>query len=810
MVQNLRFAVRSLVHARGFAAAAILTLGVGIGATTIVYSIVDGLLLRPLPYGERAGRLVTIHSTHPTETAQTQMDDAGVSYADVVDFRAAAMGFEAIEVVGTRSVSLASDAESERVAAASVTTGLFRMLGVAPALGRDFEEADGARAGFEQVAIISDGLWKRLYASDPAVVGKSVLLNGRALTIAGVMPPRFDFPEGQQIWLPLSQERGIERDRRGGLMGVGLVRAGVSVEQAREELNSVASALAAQYPETNRSWSAHVAPMRDLFVSDGLRLGLASMFTAVALVLLAACANIAGLLVARGIGRQRELTVRAALGASRGDLVRLLLTESAMLSVLGGGAGLLIAAWGLRALMASMPEPPPLWASPAIDVRALVFTALASAACALAAGLVPALRVSRVRAAGSLTSGARSLGPSADQRRLQSLLVAAQVAMSLVLIVGAALLARSVMRLQHADAGFNPAPLASLRFYIAGDAYDDAAPRARAVARVLDNLEALPGVRAAAITGSIPADDGAAIVRIETSLMADPAEGIGASAIPVSARFWDAMGLQVDGRTFTQAEIDAPDGDVVIVSRALAARLWPGESAADRVFHVRQPEGRRAFRVIGVSPDMVYEEIGEETEQSRFVVYVPHSRTGYRYRTLAAILRVDGDPATVLQPSRAAVRGVDPAFATFDTLTMAGRRATTQWSERFMGRTFGVFAGMGLLLACLGAYGLTAYSAAQRAREIGVRLAIGATRADILRLLLTRGVRLALAGALVGLPLAALAASAMRGMLFEISPWDPALWATVPLLLVAVVLLASYLPAHRASGADPARALRAD
>ncbi|MBA3949892.1 MAG: ABC transporter permease, partial [Acidobacteria bacterium] len=234
MLQDLRFSLRSLLQARGFAVAAILTLGLGIGATTIVYSIVEGLLLRPLPFGDRSDRLVTIHSTHPTQTADGQMDDAGVSYADAVDFREAARAFEAIEIISTRSVSLASANESERVAAASVTPGLFRMLGVAPALGRDFSDADGARAGFEQVAIISDGLWKRLYASDPSVVGASVLVNGRALTIAGVMPARFDFPEGQQIWLPLRQEQGIERDRRGSFMGVALIRDGIPVRQARE------------------------------------------------------------------------------------------------------------------------------------------------------------------------------------------------------------------------------------------------------------------------------------------------------------------------------------------------------------------------------------------------------------------------------------------------------------------------------------------------------------------------------------------------------------------------------------------------
>jgi predicted permease len=453
--------------------------------------------------------------------------------------------------------------------------------------------------------------------------------------------------------------------------------------------------------------------MRDLFVSDVTRNSVATMFAAVALVLLAACANIAGLLVAR------------------------------------------------------------------------------------------------VKTAGSLGSGARSAGPTADQRRFQSVLVAAQIAVSLVLIVGAALLSRSVMRLQDADAGFDPAPLASLRFYIAGDAYDDPAARAAVIARVVDRLSALPGVAAAAVTGSIPADDGAAVVRVETDLTGDAAMGIGASVIPVNPAFWDTLGLRLgEGRTFTEAEAADPETQAVIVGRRLAARLWPGQPAVDRVFHVRDQAGRHAYRVVGVSPDLVYEELGEETEQSQLVFYVPHA--GRPYRTLAALLRVEGDPASVLQPARAAVRAVDPSFAAFDTLTMANRRNATLWGERFIGSTFGLFAIMALLLACLGTYGLTAYSAAQRAREIGVRLAIGATRPQILRLLLTRGARLAVAGALAGLPLAALAARGMRGMLYDMTPWDPVLWLSMPLVLVAAVLVASYVPAHRASGADPARALRAD
>lgn len=807
MLQDFRFSVRSLLHAPGFAAAAILTLGLGIGATTVVYSIVEGLLLRPLPFGDRSDRLVTVHSIHPTQTSMGQIDDAGVSYADVIDMRQA-RAFDGIELFATRNVSLASDRDSERVSAASVTTGLFGLLGAAPALGRDFEEADGAAIGFEQVAIISDGLWRRLYDARPDVIGRSILLNGRALSIVGVMPPRFDFPGGQQMWLPLRQEAGVHRDRRGAFLGVGLLREDVSRRQALEELNGIASALATEYPDTNRDWSAHIAPMRDLFVSASTRRSIGTMFVAVALVLLTACANIAGLLVARGVGRQRELAVRTALGAGRRDLVRLLFAESAIIAAAGGAAGLLIASWGLRALLASIYEPPPAWTTPAINGRVLLFVALASAVCAMVAGLLPALRVSRVRGAGALGSGARSVGPTADQRRFQGLLVGAQVALSLVLVAGAVLLSLSVLRLQRADAGFDPGPLASLRFYIAGDAYDDPVERARAIERVAGSLAALPSVGAAAVTGSIPADDGADTVRIDTGSGVRPDDGLAVSVIPVNPAFWDALGITLEGRTFSSTESTDADSGVAVVGRGLADRLWPAGDALERVFYVNEPSGRRAYRVIGVSSDLVYEELGEETDQSRLVFYVSHAQRPYR--TLAALLRVDGDPASVLQPARATVRSVDPAFAAFDTLTMTARRDATMWGERFMGTTFTIFAAMGLLLACLGAYGLTAYAAAQRAREIGVRVAIGATRSDILRLLLSRGTRLALAGVAAGLPLAALAARGLSGQLYDMSPWTPGVWLAVPTVIIGAVLLASFVPALRASNADPARALTVD
>jgi predicted permease len=801
MLQDLRYARRSLSRARGFAAATIATLALGIGANTVVYSIVDALILRPLPFGDRTPRIVTLHSTHPTQA--TDWDDSELSYPDLLDLRDASRSFEAIEGLTRRNVSVG---EGERVHAASVTPGLFRLLGVEPQRGRGFIDDDGALPGQESHVVISDALWRRLFGADPAIVGRGLLVNGRSLTVIGVMPPAFGFPERHDVWLPYRAPREEGRDRR-SMMAIGLVREGVTLEAARADARAAAAALAERYPDTNRGWGVHVMALRDFFVDAPTRRGLTAMLAAVALVLLVACANVASLLVARGIGRQRELGVRAALGAGRGQLVRLLLLESALLSAAGGAAGVLVASWGLDALMASMPEPPPYWAELRLDGRVLIFTAAASTLTALACGLLPALRLTRVDPSAASLPTARHHGPTKDQRRLQGSLVAGQVAAGLALLVCATLLALSAMQLQHADVGFDPRPLYSLRVYLAGDAYDRPEARAQALARVVERIDALPGVEAAAATGAIPSDDGGDAVRLVPDRAATRDDEIGAQLIPVTPQFFDtlAVGL-IEGRTFTASESESPASDVVIVNEALAARFWPGQPAAGRQLRVSAAGGVVPLRVIGVAPNLVYEELGEETAQSRLNVYVPNARAGWR--TMALLVRTSGDPAALAASLRTAVRQIDPAIAPFDMQTMAERRRMTSWGERFIGNTFGAFGLAALLLACVGAYGLTAYWAAQRTREIGVRLAIGADRRDILRLLLGRGAWLALAGVAVGTPLAIAAARGVEGLLYRVSPWDAAVWTTMPIALVLAVLLASFAPARRASRIDPALALR--
>jgi putative ABC transport system permease protein len=813
VVMDLWFAMRSLRQVPGFTLTAVLTIALGIGAHTVVYAIVDAMLLRPLPFGDRSDRLVTLHSTHATQAPDWGNSD--LSYADLLDLREQSRTLAAVEGFLERNFSVAATDDAARVPGASVTPGLFGLLGVDPLHGRMFRDDEAAEPGFEPVALISHALWQRLFGGDISIIGTPVLLNARQVTVIGVMPEGFLFPEQHQLWVPYASDRTAARANR-AFIGVGLLAPDVAMGRAAADLNRVAATLATTYPDTNRGWGVHMLTLREFHVGDTR--GVSSMLAAVALLLLVACANVAGLLIARGVSRERELVTRAALGAGRGRLVRLLLTEAFVIAVIGGVAGVVAAMWGLAVIVSTVSEAPAYWFVPRIDLRVVAATIVVTGVVTLLAGLAPAWRLSRVdvSAAGSST---RAAGASRGHRRFQRTLVTAQVAVSLVLLVGATLLARSAIELQRADPGFDTGSLLSGRFYIAGDAYDSPVARAEAVTRVVDAVMAIPGVTSVAATQSIPADDGAGTLMLRptgalagTATGADGINTMGVIAISATAGLWDTLGLSLrEGRAFTQAEVLDPLTDVVHINERLATRLWPGESALDRTLQVVNARGvvTSTVRVVGVTPNLVYEEFGETTAQSQLNVYVPYGRSGSR--TLAILARTSGDPAMYADTLRVAVRSVDPSFATFDVLTMADRRHVTTWGERFLAGTFSSFAVGALLLACLGTYGLVAYAAAQRRREVGVRVAIGATRADILALFVRGGVTTALAGATIGAPLALLTARGLdqAGLLFEVSPWDLWVWMPVPIVLMAAVILATLEPAVRASHVDPSEALRA-
>jgi predicted permease len=807
MLDDLRFAVRTLRHSPGFALAALAILAIGIGASTIVFGIIDGVVLRPLPFGERSDRLITLHSTHPTQAQD--WDDSEISYPDLVDLRESSTSLEGVEGLIWRNVSLSATAGAERVAAASITPGLFRLLGVRPLLGRDFEDGDGVAMGLETSVIISHNLWQREFGGHPDLIGKAVHVNGRQLSVIGVMPPGFAFPVVQQLWLPYRVPRTDGRDQR-TMTTIGLLRPDVTIDRATAELRTQAAALAGRYPDTNRGWGIHTMALHEYYVGASQRRALGTMMAAVLLVLLVASANVGSLMVARGVGRQRELLVRTALGARRGRLIRLLLIESVLVALAGGALGALLAAWGLDAWVATIPEPLPYWATVAVNGRVLAFTLLGALFTAAACGLLPALRASRIDLASGMQHNGRVSGAAPSQLRLQAALVAGQVASSFALLIAATLLARNTTSLMSLDVGFDAAPLLSMRLYMPATGSDELPARSRALATLVERVGQVPGVTAASATCAIPADDGGDPIRLvppDGSRTTD--REVGAQRVVLADALLDTLGLTLlEGRAFTAAEIENPAADVVIVNARLASTFWPGGSAIGREIRLIDAGAERPRRVIGVAPDLLYEEPGEETPQSQLTVYMPFAVAAHR--TMALLIRTTGDPAAPIAAIRKTIASVNPAFAAYDIMTMSDRRLFTSFGERFMGRTFSAFAMVALLLACVGVYGVTAYSAAQRTREIAVRMAIGARKSDVIRMLLARGGRIALAGCVAGLPLAIAGARLIEGELFRVSAWEPSVWGTLPACLLIAVFAASFVPAVRASFTDPAEALRQD
>jgi predicted permease len=806
MIQDVRIAFRSLAKAPGFTAAALLTLGLGIGANTVVFSLVNALLLRPLPFGEATDRIVSLHSVHPTQFPEG-WDDAEVSYADLNDVARESVLLEDVAGYLGRGFTLQED-EAIRIRGGSATPNLFDLLDVHPILGRSFREDEGALPGFESVAILSYGLWQSRFGADPSIVGKPVRVNERELEVIGVMPPRFRFPELDDIWVPYDPGEGTNRANR-YLHGVARMREGVTVTELRAELDAIADRIGRRYPETNRGWGLHALPYRELVVEPGTRLVARSLLGAVGLVLLIGCANLASLFLARGTERQREFSMRAALGAGRGALVRQLLVESVLLGALGGILGTLLALWGIDALVASFPEEQPYWFQVGLDARVVLFIVGLSLAASFLFGLLPALRVTGVDLLAAIGSG-RDGTSARRSTRGQLLLVASQVAASLGLLVGAGLMLQSFLTLTAADAGFDQRPLLTFRALLSGDVYDPVPVRVSFFREAIERIEALPGVRAASATTSVPTDDGGEPARLLTpeSPVADGSE-LGIQLIAITEGFFETLDVPlVEGRAFDRHDLEEGAGPVAILNRRLAERLWPKEAAVGREVGLVEGSGIQWLRVVGVAPDVQYEEFGEETAQSELNVYVPYSLDPSR--GMAFLVRVENDPSALAGPVRDAFRSFAPGVPLFLVRTMEEIRYFTTWEQRFFSRTFVAFALSALLLAGLGTYGLIAYRASRRVREIGVRVALGATYGEVLRMLVREGSQVAGIGLALGLPSAYLVSRVLEGLLFRVPAVNVALYLSAAVLLTVAILLASYLPARRAAQVDPMTALRQD
>ena len=800
--RNIKYAIRSLVHDAPVSAIVIACLALGIGVNATLFSVIDGVLIQPLPFAEPS-RLFVLNET----SERRGIRDAGVSYQSLRDWEERTTTFMSMAATSGSSIAVSDGGnDAERFAGALVTWDLFPILGVPPMLGRHFNANDD-RPGAEPVVMLSDEIWQRRYHADPNIVGRSLTVNGKPHTVIGVMPINFHFPENQKIWIPLGPTAEKEDRTRRYLFAFGRLKPGVTIAQARAELVSMSASLAALYPTTNDGWSATTSELSDEFIPDDVRLVLLTMMGAVTIVLLIACANVANLMLARASGRQREFCVRAALGAGRAQLIKQLMTECVLLGLASAPLGLAIAYVGVWLLDNAVPPGMvPYYIHWEISGRVIAYTMAISAATGLVFGLGPALQAGRLNLQEALRDGARGSGQSGKRARLRNGLVILEVAMALILLVGASLFVRSFLNLQSASPGFDTSPLLTARFFMTGESYATDEQKAQRVDDVMRRIEALPGVTSAFASNFVPLDAGGgsghAIVDGQTVPKGEEPTILYTAVTP---HLYKTMGLTLlKGRDFTDAE-GAGRTAVSVINETMSKKLWPGVDAVGRRFRLVETEPAEWFTVIGVAPDIRMFDMDDDTPDSS-VAYVPYRFSGFA--NIGVTIRAANDPALLSATVRNAIRESDPGLPIFSVRTMEDLRREGFWQFRLFGFMFGIFGAAALFLAGVGVYGVLSFSVSQRTQEMGVRIALGASQSAVLGLVVRQGVTLALTGVVLGLVGAFGITRVIRSLLYNVTPTDPLSFLGVAAFLGLIAVLASYLPARRATNVDPIVALR--
>ena len=809
--QDLRFGVRTLLRSPATSAVALLTLALGIGANTAIFSVVNGLLLTPLPYPD-PDRLVLILESSPAR----DIPRYGVAPPNFDDWRRQNRMFEGMAAIREHRLTLTGGETAETLQGAQVTPELFRVLGVRPALGRDFLPDEGQPGG-PRVAILSQELWRRRFGSDPGILNRQVVIDGESTAVIGVLPPGHDLPSQSQLWLPLVWD--FAPQTRGGhfLQVVGRLKAGVTQEEAQAEMETIAGRLERQYPDSNTGWTAILIPLHEVLVEE-VRPALLLLLAAVAFVLLIACANVANLLLARVASREREIAVRTALGAGRARLVRQMVTESLVLFLAGGALGLLLAVWVTRALVALYGKDLPREQEVGfgvLDGRVLLFTLGLSLATGLLFGLAPALSGSRGSFFGALKEGGRAVAGGARGRRLRQLLVVGEVAVALVLLVGAGLLLRSFARLLAVDPGFRPEGVLTAEIALPIKKFPDDARRIALTRELLGRLQAIPGVESADTVAPLPLTlyDHVRVYLVEGRPEPPPSETPTAHIRIVTPGFFRTLGVRVlGGRVFTPRDVQ-DSVPVVLVNQTMAERVWPGENPLGRRITMAGAAGRADWiwaEVVGVVADIRHQTLDQEGGAEIYVPQLQNPVGG----TLSILLKTSGDPARLAGALREAVRSVDADLPVERVRTLESLVAESLAGSRFQTVLLGLFSGVALFLAALGIYGVVSDAVVWRTHEIGIRMALGARRAEVLRLVVRQGMTLVLAGSGLGLALAVLLLwelSDRAGVyLYQGRALDPLILGTVPLVLLAVALVANWLPARRATRVEPSVALRAE
>ena len=793
-LQDLRYAARALRKSSGFTAIVAFTLALGVGATTAIFSVVNAVMLRPLPFPE-PDRLVRIWENNLERGWST----FAVSHPNFLDWRSQSRAFESLAATNNAGFTWTSKGEAEVVQGLRVTATFLPTLKISPVLGRNFRDDEDRPGGNTRVVLLGDGFWRRAFGADPTVVGRTITLNSQPHTIIGVLPPSFRWGANNDMLAPLAPDPARNRgDHR--LAVFGRVAAGRSIDRARTELAALAVRLGQQFPESNKGWGIVVNSFYDWLIPETTRRSLLVLLGAVALVLLIACVNVVNLLLARASGRQRELSIRAAMGASRLRVVRQLLLEASLIAVVAATIGIAIAFASTRLLVALGPNSVPRLDELSIDARVFVFAILVALSMMLIFAGVPAIQAARQDPQNGLRADGRSVTSGSGRRRIRAALTIGEVALSVALLIGAGLLMRSFARLQQVNPGFSVSGLMTARVNLPANAYPGSAFRRAFYERFLEDLRGRPGIEAAAISSGPPlsGDFTGGDVRLPTQTNDEAGS---ANWRLVGPGYFAALGIPIRGREFRmQDTIDGPP--VAIISAALAKKYFPNEDPLGRTLLMRSFT-EDPHTIVGVAGDV--RTFGLDADAG-FVFY--GSATQYAgWNPMSLVWR---SPVLSADTVRASLRSIDPNVPISTIESMDTLIDRSMGPRRFNLYLLGAFAAVSLALAALGLFGVMAYLVAQRTREIGVRLALGATRGEVFRLILGRGMALAAIGAAGGVGAALGLTRVMETLLFSVSRTDPITFVGVPAALILVAGLACYLPARRAMKVDPVVALRSD
>ncbi|HVG31967.1 MAG TPA: ABC transporter permease [Pyrinomonadaceae bacterium] len=804
--QDLRYGFRMLVKRPGFTVIAVLALALGIGANTAIFSVVNAVLLRPLPYKDPQ-RIVAVWETNPQLGAEMRNRNE-VAMGNFLDWRAQNQTFERMGALFYSNANLTGTGEPERLQSVVVTTDLFEVLGVQPALGRSFRPEEENVAS-PRVVVLSHGLWQRRFGSDPAVVGRNLTINGNQVTIVGVMPQGFQlqFPTSMQVemWMPMRIDTATQADRNAHYLYVlARLKEGVSLEQSQAAMTSIAGQLQQQFPETNADKGAHVVSLHKQLVGN-VQPYLYVLFAAVGFVLLIACANVANLLLARVAARHKEVAIRIALGASRWRLIRQLLTESILLAAAGGVLGLLLAYWGIDLLVALTPGDVPRLNEIGLHAPVFAWTLLVSILTGVLFGLAPALQASKPDLNESLKESGRT-SAGLERSRLRSTLVVSEVALALVLLVCAGLMIKSFMRLQQVSPGFESKNLLTMNISLPRQKYPDAQKANGFYNQLFERVRAVPGVESVGGVDPLPlsGSNGTTSFVVEGGPMLALADRPEVGERSVTPAYFQTMRIPVlKGRAFTEQDRENTPR-VMIVNEALARRYWPNEEVLGKRLGFEDDASKQTWwEIVGVVGNVKHERLDMEAKPE---IFFPYEQSPRNFMSL--VVRTTSDPSMMITGVRDQVLAIDKDQPVFDIKTMDQRLSKAVAQSRFIMLLLGLFSALALILAAVGIYGVMAYVVSQRTHEIGIRMALGAQSRDVLRMVVRQGMTLTFIGVAIGLVAAFALTRLMSSLLYGVTATDPLTFITVALVLSIVALLAIFIPARRATRVDPMEALR--